>query len=62
MRDKSHSNPDRQLQRTRHLLSEAVDIVSLIEVSHSIRPDPRKLLFVPIAVHTRIVDRVPLVQ
>lgn len=47
---------------TRHLLSKAVDVVSLIEVPHSICPDPWEFLFVTIAVHARVVDRVPLVQ
>lgn len=48
-------------QCTFHFLGEAVDIIGLIEVSHSICPDPREFLFVTIAVHTRIVDWIPLV-
>lgn len=49
-----------QLQDTCHLLSKAVDIISLIEVSDSICPDPWQLLFVTIAVHTWIMDWIPL--
>lgn len=47
---------------TCHPLSKAVDIISLIELSHSVCPDSRKFLFVTVAVHTRIMDRVPSVK
>lgn len=49
-----------QLQNTCHLLSKAVDIISLVEVSDSVSPDARPVLFVAIAVNTWIVNWIPL--
>lgn len=49
-----------QLQDTCHLLSKAVDIIRLVEVSDSVRPDAWLVLFVAIAVHTWIMDWIPL--
>lgn len=49
-----------KLQNTCHLFSKAVDVISLVEVSDSICPDAWLVLFVTIAVHTWIMDWIPL--